>query len=92
MARTIVKYDRIVDSGYSKSIQCQVSDTIRRIVRIQNSPIIIPIFMITFMTHWSRETSLLIEGPPFFLIAAAIIDHAANIGQISSKPHPKTHF
>ena len=55
VARTIVKYDRIVDSGYSKSIQCQVSDTIRRIVRIQNSPIIIPIFMITFMTHWSRE-------------------------------------
>ena len=34
--------------------------------------------MITFMTHWSRETSLLIEGPPFFKIAAAIIDHAAN--------------
>ena len=48
--------------------------------------------MITFMTHWSRETSLLIEGPPFFKIAAAIIDHAANIGQISIKPHPKTHF
>ena len=35
-------------------------------------------FMITFMTHWSRETSLLIEGPRFFKIAAAIIDHAAN--------------
>ena len=29
-------------------------------------------FMITLMTHW------LIEGPPFFKIAAAIIDHAAN--------------
>ena len=26
------------------------------------------------------------------MIAAAIIDHAANIGQISIKPHPKTHF
>ena len=38
--------------------------------------------MITFMTHWSRETSLLIEGPTFFKIAAAIIDHAANIGRI----------
>ena len=48
--------------------------------------------MITFMTHWSRETSLLIEGPPFFKIAAAIIDHAGNVGQISIKPHPKSPF
>ena len=39
-----------------------------------------------------KKTSLLIEGPPFFKIAAAIIDHAANIGQISIKPHPKIHF
>ena len=28
--------------------------------------------------------SLLIEGPPFFKIAAAIIDHAANIGRIKN--------
>ena len=27
-----------------------------------------------------------------FKIVAVIIDHAANVGQISIKPHPKTHF
>ena len=42
---------------------------------------------------WLQNVFELIhEGPPFFKIAVAIIDHAANIGQISIKPHPKTHF
>ena len=29
---------------------------------------------------WLQNVLELIEGPPFFKIAAAIIDHAANIG------------
>ena len=31
---------------------------------------------------WLQNVLELIEGPPFFKIAAAIIDHAANIGRI----------